>query len=86
MVLSQIFCIVAHLLHDKRELMEIDGTDAFQIWNTSSPPIFIFLFWQYASLHEYVNWRTISSLLALLVHGRMHFSDDLTIFQWGIAS
>lgn len=87
-------CMGAHLIHDKRELSQINGTDTFQIGHLAIAPFFVFLFWQYANIHQHVHGSRIPTILTLVVHGRMDGADQfpiihlwapLTMFSSGIS-
>ena len=61
------------LPHDYRKLPEIAGAYLLQIRDFPETPFFIFLFWQYANLHQHIHRCGIAPPLALVVNRSMGF-------------
>ena len=52
-----LLCIDPHLVHDERDLTEVDGADAFQIENAPKPPFLVFLLGQHPDVHQHIHRR-----------------------------
>lgn len=74
--------IDAHLMQNKGELAEINSADPFQIIYFSKSPVLIFLLWENTNVHQNIYRGGIAPLLALMVHGGMYLSDQLSIIHF----
>ena len=68
-----LLCIDTHLMPDGGELPQVDHADALQVGNPAKPPVFVFILWQYADIHQYIYHCCIASASALAIHGGIHF-------------
>ena len=68
-----------YLAHDERELAEVDGADALQIINASTPPVLVFLLRQYADFHQHIHRRSVAPALTLMIHGGMYLAGQFAV-------
>lgn len=75
----RLLCVDTHLVPDGGELAEVDRTDALQVWNMPEASVLVFIFLQYANVHQHIHRSRVTFAPALAIHEGMDFNRQFMI-------